>query len=81
MMVWISTALAQSFKLPYDNIPKVDPHDPVMEEDPARLKAISCQMLDLAMGANYVFAATLDVVDQVHPSPHTKTFGRPWGPD
>jgi hypothetical protein len=77
VFLW-GAASAESFKLPYDNIPKVDPHDPVMEEDPERLKAISCKMLDLAMGANYVFAATLDVVHQVHPSPHTKTLAAPY---
>jgi hypothetical protein len=71
-------AVAQSIKLPYDNIPKVNPHDPVMEEDPERLKAISCLKLDLAMGANYVFAANQAAVQQTFPNPNAKKLAAPF---
>ncbi len=49
-----------------------------MEEDPERLKAINCKMLDLAMGANYVFAATYDAVRQVYPNPNAKKLAAPY---
>lgn len=45
--------------------PIADPHDPVNEEDPVRLRAISCQMLDLVMSANYAYLGAMDVSKQV----------------
>jgi hypothetical protein len=44
--------------------PISDPHDPVNEEDPVRLRAISCQILDLVMATNYASTATLSVAQQ-----------------